>query len=298
MRSKEWLILAAVTLALSQAGQVVCQSTSAVAESPHILRNGDVLLMVKHGMNSDAIKARILSSRCNFDVFPPALLDLKRRGVPADVLDTMTAVPNGPASLPDVENNSQKTAKVQLPRGLGIQVETIYPVSSANIKKGSVITFAVVTPVYVDGVLIVARGALAKAHILTVRRAQVFGRGGMFTWALDHVVAVDGTKIPVQLAAKAAGTNRAGEAAAGAALTSAIIFPYTAPAALVWAFKKGDDAVLRGNKRFSALLTNETEVVGLVPDKDRIKYHYADSVKQKTESSATPTSFPRLPVRN
>lgn len=298
MRSREWLILAAVTLILAQSGQALCQQVGTVSESPHILDNEDVLMMVKRGMNPEAIKTRILSSRCNFDVFPPALIDLRRRGVPEDILNTMKVVPNGPSSMSEPENNAPATAKVKLPSGLGIEVETLYPVSSADIKKGSVITFAVVSPVYVDGVLAVARGAVAKAHIIKARKAQVLGRGGMFTWTLDHVIGVDGTQIPVRLAAGANGGNRAGEAAAGAALTSALVFPYTAPAALVWAFKKGDEAVLRGSKRFAAMLTNDAEVTGLVLDKDRVIYHYADAVKQKLNSASTPTAFPRMAVRN
>src|SRR5678816_3402832 len=110
---------------------------------------------------------------------------------------------------------------------------------------------------------------------------------------MEHIVAMDGTKIPVLLTAAAEGGNRTGMMAVGAAATSALIFPYTAPAALVWGFKKGDDAVVRGSKQFAAVIKNEIEVVGLVPDKDRVIYHYAESLKAKENSASTPTQFPR-----
>src|SRR6185436_4255167 len=99
----------------------------------------------------------------------------------------------------------------------------------------------------------------------------------------------DGSKIPVQLTAAAEGGNRTGVLAVGAAASAALIFPYTAPAALVWGFKKGDDAVVRGNKQFAAVIKNDIEVAGLVPEKDRVFYHNAEALKAKEASTSTPT---------
>ncbi|HJP93165.1 MAG TPA: hypothetical protein VJ875_14500, partial [Pyrinomonadaceae bacterium] len=114
----------------------------------------------------------------------------------------------------------------------------------------------------------------------------------------ESILGIDGTRIPVQLTAAAEGGNRSGMVAVGAAATSALIFPYTAPAAIVWGFKKGDDAVVRGSREFAAVIKSDTEVLGFVPDKDRVIYHFADSLKAKQNNSTTPANFPRLPVRN
>jgi len=86
--------------------------------------------------------------------------------------------------------------------------------------------------------------------------------------------------------------------AVGAAATSALIFPYTAPAAIVWGFRKGDDAVVRGNKQFAAVVNVDTEVWGVIPQKDKVIYHFAESLKAKENSTSTPTNFPRFPVRH
>jgi len=56
--------------------------------------------------------------------------------------------------------------------------------------------------------------------------------------------------------------------------------------------------VVRGSKQFAAVIKNETEIAGLVPEKERVIYHYAESLKAKQNSTSTPTNFPRLPVRN
>jgi hypothetical protein len=300
MRWKHWFAIAAVLVlatSIETFGQTAKPKTPAY--NPRVLSNRDVLLMVRSGMKSDLMIATIFTSSCNFDIFPPVLDDLKRRGVPENVLQVMSVVPNGPPSLPEAgQPNSAVIKRVRLPAGLPVTVETLYPVSSANFKLNSTIAFAVTKPVIIDGALVIPRGTIARAKIVKVKKAGTFGRGGALTFEMERIIAMDGTKLPVVLSAAAQGGNRAGMLAVGAAATSALVFPYTAPAAIVWGFKKGDDAVVRGNKEFAAVIKEPIEVTGLVPDKDRVIYHYAESLKAKVNTSSTPTNFPRLGVRN
>ena len=300
-RTKDWIIVSAISLMLGHTSLTFCQSSLAPSYSIQILHNSDVVAMVRKGMKADAITDRILRSTCNFDVFPPVLEDLRRRGVPEIVLQLMTVVPNGPpAHILVTEEDKPPTTTVKLPQGLAITVETIYPVSTAKFKAGNSIALVVAQPVYVDGVLVVSRGTVARAKVVKAEGARLLGRGGALSWRLDEIRAVDGTKIPVQLSGKAQGNDKNLQMAGGVAATAAVVFPYTAPAAVVWAFQKGDDAVVRGNKRFAAVVGADTEVVGLIPDLDRVFYHSADSIKTITtpSGSAAPTSFPRLGVRN
>ena len=303
MRTKDWIIVSAVTLLLGSStatpGQYALPPNSTSVVSTKVLRNADVLLMVRQGVRTDVIRQKILTSTCNFDVFPPVLADLKRRGVPEAVLQLMIDVPNGPPSSYVPVEEKPTTATVKVPTGLAIKVETLYPISSAKFKAGNSVALAVIEPVYVDGVLVIARNTIAWAKILKLRKAGNLGRGGSLTWRMDEIRAVDGSKIPVQLGGAASGTNNGPQMAAGVAATAAVIFPYTAPAAAVWAFKKGDEAVVRGSKRFAAVSIREMEVIGIVPNNERVFYH--NSIKAAAGSAAPstePASFPRLPVRN
>jgi hypothetical protein len=300
MRWKHWLIIAAAVLLLTSSTETFGQVPKSQPRATRMLTNRDVMRMVHSGMKSDLIVANILTSYCNFDVFPPVLEDLKRRGVPEDVLQVMAVVPNGPPNLPETgqPNSEQLVKAVKIPRGTVITVETLYPVSSASFKLNNTIAFSVIKPVIVDGVLLIPRGTTARAKIVRVKKAQMLGRGGALTFQMEYILGMDGTKIPVQLTASAEGGNRTVGIAAGAAATSALIFPYTAPAAIVWGFKKGDDAVVRGSKQFAAVVDGDVEVTGLIADKDRVIYHYAEALKAKEASSSTPTNFPRLPVRH
>ena len=49
---------------------------------------------------------------------------------------------------------------------------------------------------FVNDVLVIERGAVAMAHIVKAKPAGVWGRAGMLAWAMEYVVAVDGTRIP------------------------------------------------------------------------------------------------------
>jgi hypothetical protein len=298
MSWKRWLVIALV-LVLTTSAETFGQAPKNQTRPPRILTNRDVLSMVHKGMKSDLIVATILTSPCNFDVFPPVLDDMKRRGVPENVLQVMSVVPNGPPNLPEAGQPDASPIKtVKLPQGTAVLVETLYPVSSADFKINNMIAFAVTKPVFVDDALVIPRGTIARAKIVRVRKAGIMGRGGALTFQMEHIVGMDGTKIPVQLTAAAEGGNRTGVLAVGAAASAALIFPYTAPAAIVWGFKKGDDAVVRGSKQFAAVIKNDIEVAGLVPEKDRVVYHYAEALKAKSNSTSTQTNFPRLPVRH
>ncbi len=94
------LLLVAVILAVAPAPSSASDGTPPAKDSPSVtpLRNKDVLEMVKKKVESDSIVRLIKSSPCNFDTFPPVLQDLKRRGVPDEVLQAMVEAPYGPSA--------------------------------------------------------------------------------------------------------------------------------------------------------------------------------------------------------
>jgi len=275
-------------LLITAALLICCTSAQAQSERPvKVLRNADVLRMVQEKMKPELIISTILTSPCNFDVFPPVLRDLKRRGVPDDVLMLMKVVPNGPPGLPDVDSKPAPVApRVHLPQGTAIEVETATATSSAKAKAGDPITFLAKRRVFVGDVLVIERGAVAKARVVRAKSASAWGRAGMLAWEMDYIIAVDGTHIPITLRGKQNGTSRTAAMAGGALATGALVFPYTSPVALIWGLKKGDEAVLRGSRVFSAGVRTETEVAGIQPRPGGVVYRDRDTVKA---SAAPPT---------
>lgn len=257
-----------------------------------LLRNADVIGMVQDGVKPGIIIHRILTSSCNFDVFPPVLRDLRRRGVPDTVLAAMKAAPNGPPAIRTDDIKALPSPPVRIPEGTMVEVESARAVSSAKAPVGSSISFAVTKRVFVNNVLVIERGSLARARIVKSRGAKMLGRAGLLAWEMEYVVAVDGSRIPIRLAGEVKGTNRSAAIAGGAAATGALFFPYTSPVALIWGLRKGDEAVLRGSRVFVANVSGETEVAGLQPRPGGVVYRDRKTVEAST-APPTNTQFER-----
>ena len=267
-------------------------SLLALAQTPNdqstFLHNSDVIRMVQDGVKPGEIVSTIFTSSCNFDVFPPVLRDLQRRGVPQTVIMAMKMAPNGPPALADVDSRIKSlTTPARIPKGTFIEVETAKAVTSADVSVGSPITFQTTRRLFVNGILVVERGALARARVVKVQRARRLGRPGMLAWEMEHVVAVDGTRVPISLSGKQIGTSRSFAIAGGAVATGALVFPYSSPVALIWGLKKGDEAVLRGSRVFRANVRGEAEIAGVPSRPDQIVYRDRDTVKA---AAAPPTS--------
>jgi hypothetical protein len=296
MRIKQILSLAVFTTLFWLSPSARAQTTE--QKDVRLLRNGDVLQMVAHGMKSGDIIAKIVTSPCNFDVFPPVLRDLKRRGVPDTVLLAMKIVPNGPPSITSSQKNIPTfTTQVKVPAKTQVEVEAAFPISSADAKKGDLLTFLTTRQVFVDGLLIINRGAIAKARVVNVKPAAALGRAGMLAWAMEYVEAVDGSRLPLEISGVIKGNNRIMVLAGGALATGALAFPYTSPIALVWGLKKGDEAILRGSKPFLATVTQPTEVAGVPIQNRRQFFHDIETVKMSV-APVPDTPFPRLGIRH
>ena len=292
MFKKQGLLLIVVLLMC----QSDVRSQTDVSTNVRMLRNSDVLRMVGDGMKSGDVITTIFTSSCNFDIFPPVLRDLKRRGVPDTVILAMKMAPTGPPAIRSGEAKPTLTAPVRIPAGTLIEVENAKAVSSANVVEGSQISFSVTKRVFVNNILAIERGSLATARVTKVRKASALGRAGMLAWEMESVLAVDGTCIPIVVTGKQSGKNRSVALAGGAAATAAVLFPYTSPVALIWGLKKGEEAVLRGSRVFLATVRSESEIAGIQPRPGGVIYHDQDTVKASA-APPTNTNFSRGSVR-
>jgi hypothetical protein len=284
MRMRNILLVGGLVLTNVVAGFA---QANAGAERARILRNADVLAMVKRGIAPNEIIKRIRTSQCGFDTFPPVQRDLRRRGVPASVIEAMALAPYGPASVVTNYYRPSNTVPLTMPVGTAVEVENAFSVSSASLEKGNPITFLVTRPVYVNGNLGIARNAVAIGRVIDIKKAQGFGRPGELTWEMENVFAVDGTKVPLRVSGSIRGTTRVPVMLAGAAATAALVFPYTSPAALVWAFKKGDDAILFGSRRFTATVGEEAHIASPVRRQHGITLFSAEAISR----SRNPTTM-------
>ena len=252
--------LLALTLSLS------CVSFALSQESFTTLNNADIITMVRAKLPTALIIEKINNSNCSFDTFPSVLAELKYKGVSDEILMAMVQAPHGARkqSAPpknrasDVSNVEVPTVltSITVPDGTPLEVEATYTVSSAEVEEGSAVSFTVVHPVVINGATIIARGARATARVTKAKKGGSWGRAGTLAWMMQDVIAVDGTKVPLEFSKSTRGDSKGGTVATGIIVTGVLFWP----AAPFWGFKKGKDAKVPAGRRFDVTVHGNTIV--------------------------------------
>lgn len=233
------------------------------------LRNGDVLEMsTSRKLAPEIVIAKIKSSANVFDTSPAALEQLKTAGVPdAVILALVMAAPRGArgaaggatSGAAAAESPSPKSVELKIPAGIVVDVEAAYDVSSQQVREGEAISFRVVNPVLVDGVVVVAAGTTATGRVTKAARGGHFGRAGLLVWSMQDVTAVDGSRVPLEFATRQRGDSKGAKVATQTILVGAMLGPF-APLSLLHGFKRGENALIPAGKRFGVFVQRETTV--------------------------------------
>jgi hypothetical protein len=146
--------------------------------------------------------------------------------------------------------------EIKLPAGTPIEIESAHTVSSLNIQPNEYLSFRVLIPIKIEGVTVIERDALVTARVVEAKRGRHWGKAGRLSWTMLDVIAIDGTRIPIQVkndgpssrdAIK--GTSHGGQVATEMAVFGALMLPF-APLVLMSGFRRGESAVLPEGKRF------------------------------------------------
>ena len=223
------------------ARQTPASQTQQASQADAPLSNKDVIDMVKAGLSAEIIHAKVKASPGNYDTSPAALQELKAAAVPDIVIVAMVEASAG-ASAPE---RSAATVEVKVPDGTAVEIELKETISAKSLKEGSIVDFTVVQPVQVNGVTIIDRGAPAKARITRAKKAGYWGRAGKLEWAMQDVLSIDGTRIPLRFTQRTTGDSKGGTVATGAVATAIFL----GPVGLLWGLKKGKDAVVPAGQR-------------------------------------------------
>jgi hypothetical protein len=244
-------------------------SPLALAESPRaaaapaaplqgaVLTNADVLMMLKMGLSSEVIMAKIKVSNCNFDTSPAALQELKNAKA-SDALIMMMVAPPAPAAAAAAAAPQPAAVEMKIPDGTPLELELQSNVTSKEAQEGDIINFTVVNDILVNGVTVIERGAPAKARVAVAKKSGHWGKSGKLGWAMQDVLAADGTRIPLRMEKKLAGDGKGGTVTTGVVVTALVFWP----AAPLWGFKKGKDVTMPAGKRFEAFVHGDASVKG------------------------------------
>ena len=158
---------------------------------------------------------------------------------------------------------------IKLRAGTPIDIESTYTVSSLDLKPNEYLSFRVLIPVKIDGVTVIEKDALVTARVVDAKRGGHWGKAGRLSWTMVDVVAIDGTRPPVQAQTDLPdgrngikGTSHGAEVATKTVVLGALMAPLfpIAPLALMNGFKRGESAVLPEGKRFVVLVQSDSVV--------------------------------------
>jgi hypothetical protein len=107
------VVVFAVTFSLSML------STAFAQDSVIILKNADIITMVRAKLPAALIIEKINTSSCSFDTFPSVLAEMKYKGVPDEVLMAMVHAPHGGRPKVVTEPKPEPRTEVKAAENLG-----------------------------------------------------------------------------------------------------------------------------------------------------------------------------------
>lgn len=183
----------------------------------------------------------------------------------------MNGAPNTTGSLLGRINSLTSTAfasgsitgnKVVLPKDSLLKVKFMSDISSKANQMGEQIDFVVDDNVYVGETLVLPKGAKGYGTIKKIVPARSFGRDARIDLDFSHVIAIDGTKVPVYVGELAKQEAKTVAGAAGASIGGMIIF---GPIGVVGgAFVKGQSVTIPAGTNTFVQVTKDTEVNGII----------------------------------
>ena len=156
--------------------------------------------------------------------------------------------------------------ELKIPAGTPLEIEAAYTVSSLDVRPNDLISFRVIVPIKIDGVTVVERYSLVSGRVVQAKRGGHWGKAGKLSWAMQDVVAVDLTRVPLQAQIEGPeakngvkGTSHGGQVATEMIVFGSLLF-IAAPLVLLSGFRRGENAVLPEGKRFVVYVQSDTNV--------------------------------------
>jgi hypothetical protein len=112
--------------------------------------------------------------------------------------------------LINVQHASAQTKDVVIPDGTELSVVTTETISSKTAAEGDPITFKVEEDVTIDGVVVIARGALVKGTISDAKKSGHFGKGGKLNVRIESTQTADKQPIKLRAAKGKEGDDKTG----------------------------------------------------------------------------------------
>lgn len=179
------------------------------------------------------------------------------------------ANPIQPSPVDNASPNASQGREIKIPAGTAIDIEARNVISSLDAKPGDLLTFQVLIPVKVNDAIVIDKKAIVTARLVKAKRAGHWGKAGKLVWTMQDVVAVDLSRVPLMAnpdfpegQQNVTGQSHGAEVATKTVVMGALLAPTVvlSPLALMYGFKRGEQAVIPEGKRFVVYVQKEAIV--------------------------------------
>lgn len=148
-----------------------------------------------------------------------------------------------------------------VPTATLVRIALVSPVNAKNIKVDDIVEFKAAEDVFVDGMLIIAKGAPGTGQVTKVRTAKNFGRDAVVEVDFESIRAMDGTEVKTAIGTEAEEKMGSYAMAAGAGIAGmAVLGPIGVVGA---AFVKGRNVNLPEGTELYIQTKEDTTLYGL-----------------------------------
>lgn len=230
------------------------------------LVNKQIVEMVKAGLSTEVIIAKIKTSRCNFDTEPSVLAEMKHTGVPNEVLQAMIEAPYGAPRQETVKRSQASEMNdpnvvppvsgqvVILPEGEEFTVQTVDEISSKTASENDPVNLRVVEDVRVGNQVVIASGTLVKGIVASVEERGHLGKGGKLGLRVESTTTIDRQRLKLRASKGKGNTGTVGSTL----VLSLLISP-------LFLLRRGNHAVIKPGTKIQ-VFTDEVKRV-LVAEK-------------------------------
>lgn len=142
-----------------------------------------------------------------------------------------------------------------------LKIKLVTPLNTRTSRPGDVVAFQVADDIYIDGNLIVAKGAQGAGKVNKVDEAKNFGRDAQIQIGFDTVETIDGSIIHTILGEKAKEQNKSLAAAAGASVAGMMLL---GPVGIVGgAFVHGKDVEIPAGTEVFIQIKDQVNLYGI-----------------------------------
>jgi hypothetical protein len=219
-------------------GSLLCAflAFGVAAQARKPLTNADIVNMTKQGFDPSLIVKAIQTSRTDFDVSAPALVELKTAGVDQSVMEAMLSAqsvkpsaateavqgatpPADATAVMDAATRECDPSRGCLIReGDQISLKFANALTSKTANQGDPVEFVLDDDLKVGETVVVPKGAHALATVSEAKKAGMLGKPGELSVQLEYLVA-GGNRVRIR------GTKgREGESKTGATVALTVLF--------------------------------------------------------------------------